>query len=163
MFTYMRPVNAMYKLSMTANSAKGFGFVVINISYTKIMIPLCPSYYMPQNPHNTISQTALRYYNQFRIVRAEACRWIQITIDTWIKLKVETEFKERYQQLFDFITIDVLHIEEQHTSDQYIITLPMTPIINRFSINTPCRGISFISVYFTLLTVSWNKCSIIKH
>ena len=30
----------------------------------------------------------------------------------------------------DFITIDVLKIEQQHYSYQYIITLPMTPIIN---------------------------------
>ena len=30
------------------------------------------------------------------------------------------------------------------------------------SINTPCHGNSSIAVYFTLLIVSWNKCSITK-
>ena len=48
---------------------------------------------MPQNPQNTISQTALKNYNQFRSVRTEALRWVQITTDTGIKLKVETSVK----------------------------------------------------------------------
>ena len=47
-----------------------------------------------------------------------------------MKLKVETTVKEIYQQLLEFVTIDVLKIEKQHTSSQYIITLPMTPIID---------------------------------
>ena len=38
--------------------------------------------------------------------------------------------KERDKQLLDFIIIYILKIEEQHYSDKYIITLPMTPILN---------------------------------
>ena len=37
---------------------------------------------------------------------------------------------ERYQQLLNFIIIDILQIEQQHYSDQEIITPPITPIIN---------------------------------
>ena len=47
-----------------------------------------------------------------------------------MKLKVEAPFKERDQQLLEFITIDVLNIEQKYPSSQEIITLPMTPIIN---------------------------------
>ena len=43
---------------------------------------------MPQNPQNTIIQTALKNYNQFISVRTEALRWLQITTDTVNKLKV---------------------------------------------------------------------------
>ena len=50
---------------------------------------------MPQKPQNTISQTALKYYNQFRSVRTEALRWVNITTYTGIKLKVETTENER--------------------------------------------------------------------
>ena len=85
---------------------------------------------MPQNQQNTISKTALKHYNGFRNVITEALRWVQITTDTRIKFKVETSSKEIYQQLLDFITIDVLKIEQQHPSSQDIITLPMNPIIN---------------------------------
>ena len=48
---------------------------------------------MPQNPHNTISQTELKHYNQFRIVRTEYIRWLKITTDTENELKVETTAK----------------------------------------------------------------------
>ena len=65
---------------------------------------------MPQNPQNTISQTTLKHYNEFRYVRSEALRWVQMTIDTGIKFKVETSAKERYQRLLDFITIDILKL-----------------------------------------------------
>ena len=85
---------------------------------------------MPQNPQNKISQTSLKHYNKFRSARTEALRWSQITTDTGMKLKVKTTVKERYQQLFDFITIDVITIEQKHPSSQDIITLPMTPTIN---------------------------------
>ena len=85
---------------------------------------------MPHNPQNTISQTALKHYNKFRNVRIEAIRWVQMTIDTGIKFKVETSAKERDQQLLDFITIDILKLEPQHTSSQEIITLPMNKTIN---------------------------------
>ena len=85
---------------------------------------------MPQNPQNTISQTALKHYNQFRIVRTEALIWLQIATDTGMKLKVEIIFKEIDQQLLDLIKSGLLKIEQQRPSIQYIITLPMTPIIN---------------------------------
>ena len=84
---------------------------------------------MPQNPQNTIIEIELKHYNQFIGVKIEYLRWLQITTDTGNKLKVETTIRERDQRLLDFITIDVLQIEQQHSSDQYIISLPMTPII----------------------------------
>ena len=49
---------------------------------------------MPQNPQNTISQISLKHYNKSIIVRTEALRWLQVTTDTGIKLKVETTVKE---------------------------------------------------------------------
>ena len=47
-------------------------------------------------------------------------------------LKVGTTVKERYQQLLDFIIIDVLKIEQQHSSSHDIITLPTNQIINSY-------------------------------
>ena len=85
---------------------------------------------MPQNPQNTISQTALKHYNEFINVRTEAFRWVQMTTDTCIKFKVETSTKERDQQLLDFITIDILKLEQQHNSSEEIINLSVNPIIN---------------------------------
>ena len=48
---------------------------------------------MPKNTQNTISQTALKHYNQFISIITEDLRWLQITVDTGKKLKVETIVK----------------------------------------------------------------------
>ena len=85
---------------------------------------------MPQNPQNIIFQTEIKHYHQFRIVRDEYLRWLQITTDKGDKLKVETTVNQRDLQVLDFIIIDVINIEQQHSSYQDIINLPMNPIIN---------------------------------
>ena len=53
-------------------------------------MPLWTSYYMPQNPQNTMSQTELKHYNDFRSVRIEALRCVRMTTDTGMKIKVNT-------------------------------------------------------------------------
>ena len=50
---------------------------------------------MTQKPQQTIVQTKIKHYNKFRSVITAALIWLQITIDTGKKLKVETEVKER--------------------------------------------------------------------
>ena len=87
---------------------------------------------MPQDPNNKISQTTLKYQNEFRNIINEALRWVKMTTDTGIKFKVETSAKERNQQLLDSIIINILKLEQQHTSSQYIITLSINPFINSY-------------------------------
>ena len=102
-----------------------------------IIIPLCPSYYMPKNPQNKMSQTALKYYNQFRSVRAKAIRWLQITTDIGKKVKVESESREIYQKLLYFIKIEIIEVEQQKSTENDIINLPMDPIVNISSSKHP--------------------------
>ena len=113
---------------MTENILKRFWSCHSKRSFK--IIPLWPSYYMPQNPQNTIIQTEIKHYNQFRIVRIESLSWLQITTDTGKKLKVVATFNERYQQVLELIIIDSLNIGQQYSSYHHIITLPMTLIIN---------------------------------
>ena len=49
---------------------------------------------MPQNPQNTIIQTALKHYNQFRSVRTEALSWVKIATDIGMKIKVKQQSKK---------------------------------------------------------------------
>ena len=65
---------------------------------------------MPQNPQNTIIQTALKHYNQFRSVRTESLIWLQITTYTGKKLKVETKTKEIDQKLLELITTEIIKV-----------------------------------------------------
>ena len=93
LFIYIRPVQCNVQiLNGSKSPVKGFGLVIIK-KPQKIIIPLWTSYYMPQNPQNTISQIALKNYNEFRNVRTEALRWVQMTTYTGIKFKVETSAK----------------------------------------------------------------------
>ena len=77
---------------------KVFRLFIIKPPKTSIIIPLYPSYYMPQNSKNKISQTELKHYNEFRNIITEALRWVHMTIETGIKLKFETSTKERDQK-----------------------------------------------------------------
>ena len=48
---------------------------------------------MTKKPQNTISQNALKHYNQFISVRPESLRLLQITKDARDKIRFETESK----------------------------------------------------------------------
>ena len=64
MFTYIIPVKCNVQIINGRRSpAKGSGLVIVKIPKTNIIIPLWPSYYMPQNPQNEMNQTALKHYN----------------------------------------------------------------------------------------------------
>ena len=57
MLTYIRSVKFNVKIINGIKSpAEGFGIVIVKIPKTIIVIPLWPSYYIPQNPKNTISK-----------------------------------------------------------------------------------------------------------
>ena len=85
---------------------------------------------MPHNPQNTINQTALKHYNELRNFRTKSIRLVKMTKDKGIKFKVETSSKERDKELLEFITIDILKLEQKHPLSQEIITITMTSTIN---------------------------------
>ena len=93
-FAYIRPVEInVQNINGRKSPENVFGLGVVKIPNAKIIIPLWPSNYMPQNAQNTISQTALKYYNRFISVITEDLIWLQIATDTGNKLKVETTVK----------------------------------------------------------------------
>ena len=76
MFTYIRLVKFNVQiLNGSKSPAKGFGIIMVKTPKTSIIKPLCPLYYMPQNPQNTIIQTVPKNHNQFRSVKTEDLRW----------------------------------------------------------------------------------------
>ena len=74
---------------------KRFGFVMIIIAKTNIIIPIWTSYCMPRIPHNKISQTSPKQYNEFRSVKNEALIWLQMTAKTGMKNQNLHTKKER--------------------------------------------------------------------
>ena len=100
-------------LNGSKSREKGFGLVIIKIPKTNIIITLWKSYYIPQNPQNTISKTTLKYYNPLKSIITEAMRWFKITTYTGNKIKAETEAKEIYQKLLYLIKIETIKVEHK--------------------------------------------------
>ena len=62
MFIYIRPVKCDIQIiNVSKDPAKDSGIVIVKIPKTNIIIPLWQSYYMPENPQNTISQTSHKH------------------------------------------------------------------------------------------------------
>ena len=90
-FYYIRTIKCNKKIiNVSKYPAKGSGLITTKTPKINIIIPLWPSYYLTHTPQKTISKTELKHYNEFRNVITEALRWVQMTTDTGIKLKVET-------------------------------------------------------------------------
>ena len=65
---------------------------------------------MPKSLKNTISQTALKHYNEFRNVRTEGLRWVKITTDTGIKFKVENHTKKEINNYWNSLPLIYLNL-----------------------------------------------------
>ena len=89
-YQYQEKDTPIQQVSGTTSPAQGFGTVVISIPNSDFYILLWPTYYMPNNPQNTLSTTALKYYNHFRSVRMESLDWIKITSKEGKTIKVNT-------------------------------------------------------------------------
>lgn len=73
-----------------------------------MIIPLWPAYYMPTNPQNTLSQTALKFYNGFRSIHTEALDWIRFTDTTGKSTRLHTNSYLHNNQKLDYIDVSVL-------------------------------------------------------
>ena len=61
MFTHMIPVKCNVQvLNGSREPSKSFGILIIKTPKTNIIIPLWTSYYIPQNPQNTMSKNSLK-------------------------------------------------------------------------------------------------------
>ena len=94
MFTYIRPVKCSVKiLNGRKSPAKYFVLVTVfffkNKHYYTTMAVIL--YDTKRKNHN--KSICTKHCYQFRRVRTDSLRWLQITIDTGTKLKVETEVK----------------------------------------------------------------------
>ena len=62
---------------------------------------------MPNNPQNTISQPALKFYNKFRSVRTEALEWIKFTDQHGKSTRIFTLKQFQHKQKLEYIDIDI--------------------------------------------------------
>ena len=68
-FIQYRPAAThIQQISGDSTSSLGYGIVIIRLPNDPMLMTLWKVYYMPVNPQNTISGTALKKYNSYRSV-----------------------------------------------------------------------------------------------
>ena len=66
-----------------------------------MIVPLYPSYYAPDFPQNTISPTAIKFYNKFRSVKSEALDWIRLVDEVGTKAYLRND----HSKIRNFLTM----------------------------------------------------------
>ena len=89
-YQYKQQSIPIQQVSGNSAQALGYGLVLVRIPNTSTIIPLWPTYYMPSNPQNTLSPTAIKHYNKYRSVTIEALGWIKLTDRNGVSHKLWT-------------------------------------------------------------------------
>eukprot|EP00957_Ditylum_brightwellii_P149948 11419347-Ditylum_brightwellii.AAC.1 len=70
---------AVTQVSGDTADCLGWSLAFVEVSNSPLpIIPLWPSYCMPKNPQNILSQQALKGYNHFKAVNTDALEWLSI-------------------------------------------------------------------------------------
>jgi len=89
------------QLNGSTVKAIGYGLKLLQCPATKTIIPLWPTYYMPTNPQNTFSPTALRHYLHYKIVTVHLDS-LSITTSNGTKLIFPSVKTHSLNQLLDY-------------------------------------------------------------
>ena len=108
----------------TSGEYEGVGIVIIQIGDDPETIPLYPSYLMRDNPHNTISTTAIKKYNDFRSVRVEALEWFKVTNKEGKSARVPTIRKRIESETLNYIKIDIMETTTNIHNKDFISAAP---------------------------------------
>eukprot|EP00957_Ditylum_brightwellii_P211079 15365728-Ditylum_brightwellii.AAC.1 len=74
------------------------------------IIPLWPSYYIPKNPQNTLSQQTLKRYNHLKAVNTEALEWLSITDNYNNHAKILSLPEQHSSCLLDYIQVNIIKL-----------------------------------------------------
>ena len=95
-------------LNGSTASASGFGLKLIQCSTTKVILPLWPTYYLPDNPQCTFSPTALKHYLSLKEVITNHLDSLRITTSTGVRLSFPSIKQQRNGQLLDYHTFRIV-------------------------------------------------------
>ena len=79
---------------------------------------------MRDNPHNTISTTAIKKYNDFRSVRVEALEWFKVTNKEGKSARVPTIRKMIESETLNYIKIDIMETTTNIHNKDFISAAP---------------------------------------
>ena len=96
----------------------GMGIAPITFPGSDHLYLLYPCYHMPDNPQDTLSALALKYYNQARSTRVEALTWFRVVSKEGHTVTVPTIPIYHKKELQDYIPINFHELSSNITIDQ---------------------------------------------
>ena len=106
--------------------ALGIGLALARDPKSDFIIPCWPSYYMPDNPQNTISTPALKSISHFRSARNEALSWTKFTNSQGQSTRIDSNPHFARQEVLDFVTLDFVRPKD------HILQKLINPIKDNF-------------------------------
>jgi hypothetical protein len=108
-FIFYTPQNLhIQQLDGSITSAQGYGLKLIQDPTTKFIIPLWPTYYMPNNKSSTFSPTALKYFLKYPEVSNKHLHSLHITTTCGRHLIFPSITKHINNQVLDYHTFNVV-------------------------------------------------------
>jgi len=105
--SYLQNPIYVKQLNGSTVQALGYGLKLVQCPTTKVIIPLWPTYFMPNNPQCTFSPTALRHYLQYTIT-TEHLASLSIVTSTGIKLKLPSINIDSKHHLLDYHLFNIV-------------------------------------------------------
>jgi hypothetical protein len=102
------------QLDGSPTPAIGYGLKLIQCPTTKIIIPLWPCYYMPDNPTCTFSPTALKHYLQYPTVVTNHLESLLIVTSNGTRLTFPSIVTHVRGQLLDYHSFNVVRPKILH-------------------------------------------------
>ena len=92
---------------------QGIGIYLAKIG--ERVVPLYPTYLMNRYPHNALSTTAIRKYNEFRSVRIEALEYLKLIDNRGKATRIHTNKCMINIEILDYLDITILKFENTRT------------------------------------------------
>lgn len=108
--------SGMQQVSGTQVSTKGIGVVIIKFPIHNYILPLYPVYYIPTNPQNTLSPSAIKLYNEYSNINVSTLTSITFTTHKGHTFTIPTDKQLATSKLLDFITVHVLQKQNPKTN-----------------------------------------------
>ncbi len=120
-FIWFKPsIQTITQLDGTKTTALGYGLKLIQCPNTKQILPLWPTYFIPDNTSCTFSPTALKYYNNYPTVTTHHLDKLEIITTNNVHITFKSVTKLIRGKLLDYHNFTVVR---PSTSTNFVTAL----------------------------------------
>ena len=98
----------MQEVSSNHLQSQGVGIVIIQLPDSTKTIPLYPVHYIPNNPQNTLSPSAIKYYNKYKYVEINILKSITFITNQGTKHIIKSDQTMIKHNILDYIHVSIV-------------------------------------------------------